>query len=75
MVPVHLHLLTQAAVTLSDEAERSRPFASPMGQLMLTQRTSQALAKQVNTHVSILQCLSLHGLSLLTMMPHACGDF
>ena len=70
-----LCLLTQAALTLSDEAERSRPFASPMGQLMLTQRTSQAVAKQVNTHVSILQCLTPHCPSLLRIVPHACGRF
>ena len=34
-------------VTLTDEEERSRPFASALGQLMMTQRNSQAAAKQV----------------------------
>jgi len=37
----------QAALTLSEEAERSRPFASALGQLMMTQRASEAAAKQV----------------------------
>ena len=46
-----LHEVVQAALTLSDEAERSRPFASSMGQLMVTQRTSQAAAKQVHSHL------------------------
>lgn len=46
-----LLLALQAVLTLSSEAERTRPFASPMGQLMLTQRTSQAATKQVS-HIS-----------------------
>ena len=37
----------QAALTLSEEAERSRPFASALGQLMMTQRATEAAAKQV----------------------------
>ena len=37
----------QAALTLSEEAEHSRPFASALGQLMMTQRSCQAAAKQV----------------------------
>ncbi|KAL0048861.1 hypothetical protein WJX82_001204 [Trebouxia sp. C0006] len=36
-----------AALTLSEEAERSRPFASALGQLMMTQRATEAAAKQV----------------------------
>lgn len=37
----------QTALTLSEEAERSRPFASALGQLMMTQRATEAAAKQV----------------------------
>lgn len=37
----------QAALTLSEEAERSRPFASALGQLMMTQRATEAAAKKV----------------------------
>ena len=32
---------------MSEEAERSRPFASALGQLMMTQRATEAVAKQV----------------------------
>ena len=59
------HVPVQAALTLSDEAERSRPFASPMGQLMVTQRTSQAAAKQVHS------CFLMHDTRSLTCsIPH-----
>ena len=39
----------QAALTLSDEAEHSRPFASALGQLMMTRRATEAAAKEVAT--------------------------
>ena len=48
-------LPVQAALTLSEEAERSRPFASALGQLMMTQRTGQAAAKQVRFAVQIVK--------------------
>ena len=57
-----LHVLVQAALTLSDKAERTCPFASPMGRLMVTQRTNQAAAKQVQSHV----LNSLNGAQSLT---------
>lgn len=56
---LQLHVLVQAVLTLSDEAERSRPFASPMGQLMVTQRTSQAAAKQVHNYDSLIRAFTL----------------
>lgn len=49
-------LPVQAALTLSEEAERSGPFASALGQLMMTQRTTQAAAKQVPSAVQIVKC-------------------
>ena len=48
-------LLVSQALTLSNEAEGSRPFASPLGQLMVTQRTSQAAAKQVRTQLPLFE--------------------